>query len=721
MTCPQARLIKSAPDWVAPVSSMPYTPIMEEKWFSGKVRRNLVDMHIEAWDERFMSAFDPAAYVTNLRAARVQAAMVYANSHVGYCYWPTNVGALHPGLKGRNVAREIFDACHAAGIDVVLYYSLVYDNWAYEHLPTARIVDATGRASREPKPFDPLAGMPPDNGLRYGLCCPNSPEYRRYTENQVKDFCSQLDFEGVFFDMTFWPVPCYCGACADRYRQEVGGPIPEVVDWNDQGWRSFQKKREDWLVEFGTFATAAVKRHKPCASVNHQFSTAQAPWIQGVTERQREFCDYLGGDFYEDFAHQAFFCKLFRAISPSLPFEFHTSRCTTLADHTTMKSMDELRIMNALTFVHQGATLFIDAIDPVGTMNPAVYQRFGRVFEDTIPLEPFIGGEPLQDVAVYFSMDSKMDTREKPTKVTETLSSSMPHRAAAKQATATLGRAHLPCGVIGKSSIGRLDRHQVLVLADVQVLGPQEADAISAYVRGGGALYASGFAAAEALGDVLGVRPEGFFAQGVSYMTPTSFGLPLMPDVGAQNPLMVFTPMVKARALDPAEIAATVTLPYTDPNDPSRFASIHSNPPGLPTGSTALVMRRYGKGRALWSAASIESHRQSAHRAVFSTMIRSLMRGQFSYEISAPPAVEAVVCNQAEEKRIVVSLVNVQELLPPVPVCDIRVRLRAGLRKAMSVRLLPNGPELEFATGTEWLEFVVPRLDVLSMVSVTFK
>lgn len=65
---------------------------MARTWYSGKVRRNLVDMHIEAWDERFLSALDPKAYIENLKTARVQAAMVYANSHVGWCYWPTQGG-----------------------------------------------------------------------------------------------------------------------------------------------------------------------------------------------------------------------------------------------------------------------------------------------------------------------------------------------------------------------------------------------------------------------------------------------------------------------------------------------------------------------------------------------------------------------------------------------------------------------------------------------------
>lgn len=45
-------------------------------WFSSDYRRNLVDMHIEDWDERFLSQFDPERYVEMLRLANITTAMV---------------------------------------------------------------------------------------------------------------------------------------------------------------------------------------------------------------------------------------------------------------------------------------------------------------------------------------------------------------------------------------------------------------------------------------------------------------------------------------------------------------------------------------------------------------------------------------------------------------------------------------------------------------------
>ncbi|MGB9683288.1 MAG: alpha-L-fucosidase, partial [bacterium] len=165
-------------------------------WFSRDYRRNLVDMHIEDWDERFLSQFDSKRYVELLKIAKVTTAMIYANSHVGYCYWPTKTGYMHRGIKGKDILGEMIDLCHKEGINVVIYYSLIFNNWAYEKEPSWRIVLADGKASRV------WTG-------RYGVCCPNSG-YREFVLSQIEELCRNYNFEGIFFDMTFWPAVCYC-------------------------------------------------------------------------------------------------------------------------------------------------------------------------------------------------------------------------------------------------------------------------------------------------------------------------------------------------------------------------------------------------------------------------------------------------------------------------------------------------------------------------------
>ena len=50
-------------------------------WYQTACRRHLCDMHIEDWDEQFLSRFSPEKYVQDLVTAKVQNPMIYLQSH----------------------------------------------------------------------------------------------------------------------------------------------------------------------------------------------------------------------------------------------------------------------------------------------------------------------------------------------------------------------------------------------------------------------------------------------------------------------------------------------------------------------------------------------------------------------------------------------------------------------------------------------------------------
>ena len=43
-----------------------------DKWYKNNYRRHLLDMHIEDWNDAFLSEFDPNEYFENLKRARMQ-------------------------------------------------------------------------------------------------------------------------------------------------------------------------------------------------------------------------------------------------------------------------------------------------------------------------------------------------------------------------------------------------------------------------------------------------------------------------------------------------------------------------------------------------------------------------------------------------------------------------------------------------------------------------
>jgi hypothetical protein len=677
-------------------------------WYARAYRRAVIDMHIPDWDPEFLSRVNVDEYVGMLVKARAQSIVAYAMSHVGLFNYPTKVGRQHGGLKGRNLVREIIDACHRRNIAVQLYNSLIFDRTTADLHPDWRMRSVDGKA--------------PGEGGRHGLLCPNSP-YREYVRAWVEEECTLFDFDGIRFDMTFWPSVCYCEHCKERFANEVGGEIPTTVNWLDERWVAFQRRREAWLGEFAAIATSTVRKHRPGASVEHQASTFPAGWAQGVNLPLLPNNDFLQGDFYGDSWQGSFVRKLLEDLTPHKPFGFETSFSRELADHTAMKPEPLLEAKASAAIADNAAFIFIDAIDPIGTLNPRVYERMGRIFERLMPFYSELGGTRVADVAVYYSLDSKFDFAGNGRPI-GSADATDAHTKCVTSATRVLGSHHLPFTVIGKASLKRLSDHKVLVLSNVNMMDDDEAEAIRAWAKDGGCLLATGWTSLVdtkgrlrkdfALGDLFGVTlGSPSWTAWPHYIAPTSeadFG-----DFSTRYPAFARTigQEVAVRPGAAARVLATTTRIWPK-TDESHFSSIHSNPPWQPTTRPEIVFNTFGKGRAIYCASPIE-----LIEPLDDTLIRLIrrLRDDFTFEADAPAAVELTLFHEPERHRYRLTLVNFQKDLPNLPVEHIPVRLRLP-GKVRRVAALPGDRTIAHDERDGVVRFTVPRLETLAMFAV---
>jgi hypothetical protein len=680
------------------------------RWFEHAWRRAVIDMHIPDWDEKFLSQFDAGEYVQRLVTSRAQSIVCYAQSHVGLFNYPTKIGQPHRGLKGRDIVAEMIEGCHRENIAVVLYVSLIHDRWASDQHANWRIVNA--------------AGQPIGPGSRHGFVCPNSP-YREYVRAWVGELCERFDFEGLRFDMTFWPAVCYCAHCRKRWADEVGGEMPATINWFDERWVTLARKRETWLGDFAAVCTHTVKQLKPGATVEHQSSTYPRSWGLGASWPLVAENDFLQGDFYGDALQGSFVRKMLEELTPRRPFGYETSFSVELRDHTGKKSELLLEAKASAAIADAAAFIFIDAIDPVGTVNPHAHQRMGRVFDRLKPFYAHLGGERVADVAVYYSLDSRIDMKQNGKPVLQADTAADTHTASSMLAARWLMAEHLPFGVITKKSLAtKLSRTRVVVLSNVHFMDAGEAAAIRDWVRAGGTLYASGGTSLVnehgqlqpdfLLADVFGVsiaKPD--WTEREHYIAPTPAGREQFPGWDAKYPAYVRGAGMEVRALAGATMLATTTLPWPA-SDPREFSSIHSNPPWIPTKQPEVVLNQFGKGRAIYCASQLETVEGLA--PAFIKLIR-LLHAEYTFEIAAHPAVEATLFHQPDRRRYLLSLVNFQKDLPNIPVEGIEVKLRLAT-KLKSVTLLPDGKALKFRERSGVAAFTAPRLDTLLMCAV---
>ena len=151
-----------------------------------------------------------------------------------------------------------------------------------------------------------------------------------------------------------------------------------------------------------------------------------------------------------------------------------------------------------------------------------------------------------------------------------------------------------------------------------------------------------------------------------------------------------------------------MTLPWTMTGT-EQFSAIHSNPPGIPTDSPAIVRRHIGKGSVLWTAAPLEMSRPYMSRQAVRRLVESLLESR-QFSSNAPKFVE-IMCWEKSGKRYFAAI-NEQEESPVAPMGDIEIRV-PGRWKAS---LLPERKPLAVTENGGETVIYLPKLYLAQMI-----
>ena len=82
-----------------------------------------------------------------------------------------------------------------------------------------------------------------------------------------------------------------------------------------------------------------------------------------------------------------------------------------------------------------------------------------------------------------------------------------------------------------------------------------------------------------------------------TYIAPMEGQEHILPEYTATHPAGIQSAQYIVHLRPGAQVLGTMVLPYTDPADPTKYASIHNNPPGVPTDHPSIVLNQYGEGK----------------------------------------------------------------------------------------------------------------------------
>ena len=127
------------------------------------------------------AAFDPDAWINLMRDAGMSYVCLTAKHHDGFCLWDTAFTRFNTMNTpyGRDVVRQLADACHRRGVPLCLYYSIA--DWNHPNYPNQ------GRHHE----------LPPQPQDR-----PDLPRYLEFVRAQIRELCSSYgELAGIWWDM----------------------------------------------------------------------------------------------------------------------------------------------------------------------------------------------------------------------------------------------------------------------------------------------------------------------------------------------------------------------------------------------------------------------------------------------------------------------------------------------------------------------------------------
>lgn len=353
-------------------------------------------IHLDYHNSRHISQvgqdFDARDFIDVLAEAEVDSIVVFAKDMHGYCYYPSVIGPVHPGLK-RDLLGEQVSACRAAGIKVYAYYCSLWDHFlAVTHPEWLSI-------TRQGETYLPKEGEAPS---WTGLCASNRGLVD-LIKGHMKEILTGYKVDGIWFDM---PIPrdseCFCPLCLATIRDEGGDPSCTATQ------RRFQQKLHiSFLAEL---AELAEKLRPGCqVDFNNQpsFGLTERVHLMDSVDIEALPTAEWGYDYFPTLAR---YVRTLGVPVYGMTGRFHKS----WGDFGGLKTAHQLT-SECFGIVALGAKCDIgDQMPPCGVLDKEVYQNIGAAYQALADLEPCLAGSIPVTEAVLVSEGLPLDSMATP-------------------------------------------------------------------------------------------------------------------------------------------------------------------------------------------------------------------------------------------------------------------------------------------------------------------
>ena len=336
-----------------------------------------------------------------LRIGNINSITIFAKCHHGYCYYPTEVGKMHPELDF-DLTGAMIDAAHEIGVRAPIYITA---GWSHNDAMSNfgfRSVNKDGKFIQTGTVDDRSAPDSPRGDCSWHtLCLNDGGEYADHIYALTEEICNRYKVvDGLFYDICVVNDACYCESCK-RGMREMGINIA-----NDDEVKSYYILKRRAFMEK---CAAILKKHHPNATIffNSGGAHQYKPEYHDVqTHYEMEDLPTCWGGYDKLPVRAKFFANKNKPYL-GMTGKFHLA----WGEFGGFKTKDALKYEVCQMALYGAGVSVGDHMHPDGEMEMQTYENIGYAYDYLEKISPFCyGGEPVANIGLYCS--DKADVNE---------------------------------------------------------------------------------------------------------------------------------------------------------------------------------------------------------------------------------------------------------------------------------------------------------------------
>ncbi len=601
-----------------------------------------------------------------LKKAGVEYITVFARCNLGFAYYPTEIGIVHPGLNGgTDLLGEMVSACHGEGIKIAAYFNAGLDHeHALRHRDWCKM-NKDGQVAE-------INRM----GHYFRRMCLNTP-YSAHLLGMVEEVMDKYPVDGIFLDC-FTLSPCYGAEC-------VEGMGKAGVDASDEaeGWNFCLKITEGFIEE----VSRKVKKKNRAANLYFN----GLPYRKQPTHIELEVLP-TGGWGYDALHWQIRYARTLKKPYFTMTGRFHKS----WGDFGGLRPEHSL-LFDLYNSIANGGTCSVgDHMHPRGELDKAVYGMVGRVYSEVEKIREFAeDAKPETDMAII---------EPNLTKLPGFIIDQSPVTGASRMLMELKCQFDILDGADGFSG------YKAVILPDNVTVDGKMKKNLKSHLDGGGIIISSAFSGLSEDRMNFALEEYKIHFDGEEDNNPVFFKAGK--DVSEGLPDMLITVYRQGAKIRPMKGTKSLCRLYKPYFNHASWDMLHENlytPPEKDTGRPALV--RCGNiFHFSFPVFSGYFHDAApAYRTLVKNCLDSAYEKPLLRHLGLPSFCQATVTRK-ENKRMVHLLSYLPELKgekmqiieEPILIKDAAIGLRNGGRKVKKTYLPLSAGELEFSTEDDY-------------------